>query len=276
MIFLVRHGQTEFNAERPRAGRARLALTPPGIEQGKRLGRMFAGLSDTGPAASSPARSAAPSTRRASSASMPASPCDIATDARLAEISLGKCRTACSGPTSNTPSPISTRAAAASLGTSTPPAAEHGYILSARLQSWLDDARKLEGPIAVSHGVSSRTPARPVPRPLRRRHPQAGRPPGRLLRPHDSTSNGSPRRSRVEARSSPSNSRHAVLPRKGKTDGGSVRAQPRNFPCRKILHFLSANPRRALIRKAISKPQRVTIRTIFTASPKGRPANPSP
>ena len=64
MICLVRHGQTEFNAEGRIQGAKDSALTPLGVEQGRRLGRCWA-ASRRRTRASSPRRSAARSTRRA-------------------------------------------------------------------------------------------------------------------------------------------------------------------------------------------------------------------
>src|SRR6185295_13488379 len=89
LIFLVRHGQTEYNAEGRIQGARDSALTPLGVEQGQRLGRMFAGLAD-------PACRiiASPLGRTQHTARLirghAGLKCEIATDPRLAEISLGQ------------------------------------------------------------------------------------------------------------------------------------------------------------------------------------------
>ena len=44
MIYLVRHGQTEFNASGRIQGARDSALTPLGVEQGRRLGRLLGTL----------------------------------------------------------------------------------------------------------------------------------------------------------------------------------------------------------------------------------------
>ncbi len=44
MLYLVRHGQTEFNAARRVQGALDSALTPLGVAQGRALGRLLAGL----------------------------------------------------------------------------------------------------------------------------------------------------------------------------------------------------------------------------------------
>jgi probable phosphoglycerate mutase len=155
MIFLVRHGQTEFNAEGRVQGGLDSALTPLGVEQGKRLGRMFAGLVD--PACriiASPLGRAQHTARLIREHA--GLGCEIATDARLAEISLGKWDGQLRDDIEYARPDFDAGRRRFSWYFDAP-GGETYEILSARLQSWLDDARKLEGPtIAVSHGVSSR------------------------------------------------------------------------------------------------------------------------
>ena len=46
MIFLIRHGQTEFNVERRLQGQNDSPLTPLGIEQARRMGRVLKDFAD--------------------------------------------------------------------------------------------------------------------------------------------------------------------------------------------------------------------------------------
>src|SRR5580698_744111 len=88
MIYLVRHGQTEFNRDRRFQGAVDSALTPLGEAQGAALGRRLAELTDADtPIVSSPlgrARATAELIRAAGGFRA-----EVTVDARLAEISRG-------------------------------------------------------------------------------------------------------------------------------------------------------------------------------------------
>ena len=91
MIFLIRHGQTEFNVQRRLQGRMDSPLTPIGIEQARRMGRVlkdFADEPDLWTVISSPLG------RTMRTAEIVCETiglgCRIETDPRLAEIDVGE------------------------------------------------------------------------------------------------------------------------------------------------------------------------------------------
>jgi broad specificity phosphatase PhoE len=155
MIWLVRHGQTAFNAEGRIQGAKDSALTTLGEEQGRRLGQLL------GRIAPKDARLiASPLGRTQHTARLIrehggfASP--IETDPRLAEISLGDW----DGMLKDD---IREIAPAYDAGPSrwswffNSPGGEGYDALAARLGSWLADAACANHPIiAISHGVSGR------------------------------------------------------------------------------------------------------------------------
>ena len=90
MIFLIRHGQTEFNVQRRLQGRMDSPLTELGVEQARRMGRVlegFTGQPDGWRVVSSPLG------RTLRTAEIVCETiglgCRIETDARLAEIDVG-------------------------------------------------------------------------------------------------------------------------------------------------------------------------------------------
>ncbi|HEY5411862.1 MAG TPA: histidine phosphatase family protein [Caulobacteraceae bacterium] len=90
MIFLIRHGQTEFNVQRRLQGRMDSPLTPLGIEQAQRMGRVL------GAFAEAPERwrvVSSPLGRTLRTAEIVCRTmglgCRIETDPRLAEIHIG-------------------------------------------------------------------------------------------------------------------------------------------------------------------------------------------
>lgn len=155
MIWLVRHGQTAFNAEGRIQGAKDSALTALGEEQGRRLGQVL------GRTAPKDARIiASPLGRTQHTARIIrehggfAAP--IETDARLAEISLGEW----DGMRKDD---IRERVPDYDAGPNhwswffNAPGGDSWDVLNARLQSWLDDAVATDDPIiAISHGVSGR------------------------------------------------------------------------------------------------------------------------
>jgi broad specificity phosphatase PhoE len=155
MIYLVRHGQTEFNASGRIQGAKDSALTPLGVEQGRRLGRL---LGQIAPAdariIASPLGRTQHTARLIREESRLVS--DIANDARLAEISLGEW----DGMLKDD---IRERAPEFDAGLRrwdwffSAPGGDSYEALSERLGGWLEDARALPGTtIAVSHGVAGR------------------------------------------------------------------------------------------------------------------------
>lgn len=155
MIYLVRHGQTEFNAAGRIQGARDSALTELGVEQGRRLGRLLGAL------APPDARIiASPLGRTQHTASLIREETrlasEIASDARLAEISLGDW----DGMLKD-----DIRAVAPDYDAGerrwdwffSAPGGDSYEAMTARLGAWLEDARALSGTtIAVSHGVAGR------------------------------------------------------------------------------------------------------------------------
>ena len=153
MIYLIRHGQTEYNLERRYQGALDSPLTATGIEQARAVGRRLAGLTSRFTAiVSSPlgrTRSTALLIAQAGGFTGP-----ISTDPRLTEITLG----VWDGLTADDidkdyPGLRDSGPRHEWLFAS--PDGESFAALNARLGSWLSDA--LAGPlplIVVSHGVS--------------------------------------------------------------------------------------------------------------------------
>lgn len=155
MIYLVRHGQTEFNAERRVQGALDSALTPLGVAQGQRLGRLLAGLT---PAplriVASPqgrAQHTARLIRDAAGLSV-----EIERDDRLREVSLGDW----DGMTRDDIAQIDPDFDAGARRLDwffNGPGGETFEAVEARLGAWLEVARIWEEPvIVVSHGVAGR------------------------------------------------------------------------------------------------------------------------
>jgi broad specificity phosphatase PhoE len=155
MIYLVRHGQTEFNASGRIQGAKDSALTPLGVEQGRRLGRLLGTLAPADARIiASPLGRTQHTARLIREESRLAS--EIGHDARLAEISLG----AWDGMLKD-----DIRAMAPEFDAGprrwdwffSAPGGDSYEAMTGRLGAWLEEARALPGTtIAVSHGVAGR------------------------------------------------------------------------------------------------------------------------
>jgi probable phosphoglycerate mutase len=155
MIWLVRHGQTAFNAEGRIQGAMDSPLTALGEEQGRRLGQMLGRIAPKEVRIiASPLGRTQHTARIIREHGAFASP--IETDARLAEISLGEW----DGMLKDD---IRERVPDYDAGPNrwswffNAPGGDSWYALNTRLQSWLEDAVATDHPIiAISHGVSGR------------------------------------------------------------------------------------------------------------------------
>lgn len=153
MIYLIRHGQTEFNREGRYQGHCDSPLTALGRDQAGRIGALLASLVDD-PAAwrfsCSPLGRAVQTARIVQAAvGLP----DPTLDRRLAEISLGSW----DGLTDEeiaSHSPEVHIASRYEMFFASPDGEGYGGI-TARLQGWLDEAQADSRPhIVVSHGVA--------------------------------------------------------------------------------------------------------------------------
>lgn len=153
MIYLVRHGETQFNAARRLQGALDSPLTPRGRDQGRRLGALLRSLiepdEDWGIVASPLGRAQATAAliRDALHFAPP-----VETDERLREITLGSW----DGLTFDDIDAISPSALDDRFGWQfRSPDGESYEAMCGRLGGWLEDAhaggRRL---IAVSHGIS--------------------------------------------------------------------------------------------------------------------------
>lgn len=155
MIYLVRHGQTEFNASGRIQGAKDSALTPLGVAQGRRLGRLLGSLAPPDARIlASPLGRTQHTARLIREESRLAA--EIALDARLAEISLGQW----DGMLKDDIREMSPEYDAGERRWSwffDAPGGDSYEALSERLGNWLEEARALPGTtIAVSHGVAGR------------------------------------------------------------------------------------------------------------------------
>lgn len=155
MIYLVRHGQTEFNASGRIQGARDSALTPLGVEQGRRLGRLLGTLAppDARIIASPLGRTQHTAQLIREEARLAS---EIASDARLAEISLGEW----DGMLKDDIREIAPDYDAGERRWDwffTAPGGDKYEVLAERLGAWLEEARGMPGTtIAVSHGVAGR------------------------------------------------------------------------------------------------------------------------
>ena len=155
MIFLVRHGQTVFNAEGRIQGAKDSALTVLGVQQGERLGAMLRGIApqDVRIVASPRGRTQHTAQLIRAHGGFTSA---IETDERLAEISLGEW----DGMLKDDIRAIASDYDAGDRRWSwffEAPGADSYEAMTARLGGWLEDARAAGGPmIAVSHGVAGR------------------------------------------------------------------------------------------------------------------------
>jgi broad specificity phosphatase PhoE len=156
MIYLVRHGQTEFNRIGRLQGHVDSPLTPLGVDQAQRIGALLKTLIDD-PAdwlieASSLGRTA--HTARLIAAELGAQ--DVVLEDRLREVSMGSW----DGLTIEEIAAIAPETVAAAPRSSLffhSPDGETYAAMCARLRSWLDEAIGDGRPrIVVSHGVSGR------------------------------------------------------------------------------------------------------------------------
>jgi probable phosphoglycerate mutase len=155
MIWLVRHGQTEFNATGRIQGAKDSPLTPLGVQQGERLGGLLRGI------APKDARIiASPLGRTQHTARLIRQnggfDVEIETDARLVEISLGDW----DGMLKDDIRELAPDYDAGKRRWSwffDAPGADSYEAMTERLGGWLEDVRARGGPIiAVSHGVAGR------------------------------------------------------------------------------------------------------------------------
>ena len=157
MIYLVRHGRTEFNAEGRFQGQLDSPLTSLGVEQARRygalLGRLIADPADWRVVASPLGRAVHTAEIIAEGLGLPN---DFARDPRLAEIGMGSW----DGLTDEeieTVSPGVLKGASRYDFFFRAPDGEGYAAFAARLGDWLAEARGYALPrIAVSHGVAGR------------------------------------------------------------------------------------------------------------------------
>ena len=155
MIWLIRHGQTAFNAEGRIQGAKDSALTVLGVEQARRIG---AKLREVVPAEARIIASPLGRTQHTAQLIKEASGlgAPIETDARLAEISLGDW----DGMLKDDIRAMAPEYDAGAKRWSwffDAPRGDSYEALTERLGGWLEDARAHAGPIvAVSHGVAGR------------------------------------------------------------------------------------------------------------------------
>jgi broad specificity phosphatase PhoE len=155
MIYLIRHGQTEFNREGRYQGHCDSPLTALGRNQAARVGEMLRGLiGDPAPwrFVSSPLGRAVDTAQIVrTAAGLP----DLALDPRLREISMGSW----DGLTDEEIAAVSPDVAIASrfdLFFASPDGEGYGAF-AARLGDWLEAVRTDGRPhVAITHGVASR------------------------------------------------------------------------------------------------------------------------
>ena len=157
MIYLVRHGRTEFNAEGRFQGHCDSPLTPLGVAQAHRYGELLARLipdpADWNLVSSPLGRAVATAGIIADAVAFPT---DFPRDPRIAEIGMGSW----DGMTEDEIEMMSPGARDGSTRYDfffRAPDGEGYDAFVARLQSWLDEAVASPRPIiAVSHGVAGR------------------------------------------------------------------------------------------------------------------------
>lgn len=155
MIWLVRHGQTAFNAEGRIQGAKDSALTALGVAQGARIGvRVRDVVPKEARIIASPLGRTQHTARLIKEASGLAAP--IETDVRLAEISLG----AWDGMLKDDIRAMTPDYDAGAKRWSwffDAPGGDSYEAMTERLGGWLEDAQASGGPIlAISHGVAGR------------------------------------------------------------------------------------------------------------------------
>jgi broad specificity phosphatase PhoE len=156
MIYLVRHGQTEFNRIGRLQGHVDSPLTPLGIDQAERIGALLKTLIDD-PAdwlleASSLGRTEHTARIIAGVLGMG----EVVLDDRLREVSMGSWDGLTFEEIAAIAPDVVAAATRSSLFFHSPDGETYG-AMSARMRAWLDQALADSRPrIAVSHGVSGR------------------------------------------------------------------------------------------------------------------------
>ena len=156
MIFLVRHGQTEFNVEGRMQGRRDSPLTPLGVEQARRMGACLKDLVEDPATVELIASPLGRTVRTAEIIRETAGlDCRIVADERLAEVHLGEWE----GLTREEIAPLAPTGLIDSPGwLCRTPGGETFEDLIARLSSFLADVDETDGRrrLVVAHGGSGR------------------------------------------------------------------------------------------------------------------------
>ena len=155
MIFLIRHGQTEFNKAGRLQGRMDSPLTPDGIEEARRMGRLlrtFAEEHDAWSVVSSPLGRAFHTAQIVCETAGLKHP--IQTDDRLVELSVGVFE-------GLNRDEILAHSPETRIGPGwiyTTPGGETEVELKSRLASWLADVDETDGlrRLVICHGISGR------------------------------------------------------------------------------------------------------------------------
>jgi probable phosphoglycerate mutase len=155
LIFLIRHGQTEFNVQRRLQGRMDSPLTELGVEQARRMGEVLKAV------AGEPERwrvISSPLGRTLRTAEIVRETiglgCEIETDDRLMEIDVGGWE----GLNGEEIEAMTPGARSASGWLLTAPGGETWETASARVAAWLDEHDLADGSLrlVVSHGITGR------------------------------------------------------------------------------------------------------------------------
>jgi probable phosphoglycerate mutase len=156
MIYLVRHGQTEFNSVGRLQGHVDSPLTPLGVDQAKRVGALLKSLIGEPAGWVIEASSLGRATHTARIIAKVLGAGEITPDDRLREVSMGSW----DGLTVKEIAAIAPQVVAAAPRSSLffhSPDGESYAAITARLSAWLQAAVADGGPrIVVSHGVSGR------------------------------------------------------------------------------------------------------------------------
>lgn len=154
MIFLIRHGQTEFNVQRRLQGRMDSPLTDLGVAQARRMGETLRGV--VGPEGLTVISSPLGRARRTAEivCETLGLDCAIELDPRLAEIDVGDWE-GLNGEEIETVTPGARTAPGWLLNA---PGGETWETASARVAGWLDEHDVRDGArrLVVSHGITGR------------------------------------------------------------------------------------------------------------------------
>ncbi len=155
MIFLIRHGETEFNVQRRLQGRMDSPLTERGIEQARRMGRVLKEVVEPG---DEWAVISSPLGRTRRTAEIVCETiglgCEIETDDRLMEIDVGDWE----GLNGEEIEAVTPGARSAPGWLLSSPRGETWETASARVAGWLaeHDVRDGRRRLVVSHGITGR------------------------------------------------------------------------------------------------------------------------